>query len=97
MTASTIADLETPTSLFLKLRDFKPAFLLESVTHGEKVGRYSFIGLDPVKTIEYRGDGSLRELIQRELATLDKSAPGLTGALVGATSSNRLTMILGDF
>ena len=44
MTVSTIADLETPTSLFLKLRDFKPAFLLESVTHGEKVGRYSFIG-----------------------------------------------------
>lgn len=70
MTASTIADLETPTSLFLKLRDFKPAFLLESVTHGEKVGRYSFIGLDPIKTIEYRGEGGLRELIERELAAM---------------------------
>ncbi|MCA8916356.1 MAG: anthranilate synthase component I family protein [Planctomycetes bacterium] len=94
MTASTIADLETPTSLFLKLRDFKPAFLLESVTHGEKVGRYSFIGLDPVKTIEYRGDGSLRELIQRELATLDKSAPGLTGALVGAIACENVHEML---
>ena len=70
MTASTIADLETPTSLFLKLRDFKPAFLLESVTHGEKVGRYSFIGLDPAKTIEYHGEGSLLELVQRELAAM---------------------------
>jgi anthranilate synthase component 1 len=80
MTASTIADLETPTSLFLKLRDFKPAFLLESVTHGEKVGRYSFIGLDPVKTIEYRGEGGLRELIERELATAS-SPLGLVGAI----------------
>ncbi len=85
MTASTIADLETPTSLFLKLRDFKPAFLLESVTHGEKVGRYSFIGLDPVKTIEYRGEGSLRDLIERELAALalgrGSSLLGLVGAI----------------
>lgn len=84
MTASTIADLETPTSLFLKLRDFKPAFLLESVTHAEKVGRYSFIGLDPIKTIEYHGEGSLLDLIKRELASLDASTPGLTGGLVGA-------------
>ncbi|MCB9931872.1 MAG: anthranilate synthase component I family protein [Planctomycetes bacterium] len=80
MTASTIADLETPTSLFLKLRDFKPAFLLESVTHGEKVGRYSFIGLDPVKTIEYHGEGSLRELIERETEAA-KSPLGLVGAI----------------
>ncbi|MCC7508036.1 MAG: anthranilate synthase component I family protein [Planctomycetes bacterium] len=89
MTASTIADLETPTSLFLKLRDFRPAFLLESVTHGEKVGRFSFIGLDPVKTIEYRGQGQLRDLIERELAALGSRAPqtgtsplrGLVGAI----------------
>ncbi|MEZ5992063.1 MAG: anthranilate synthase component I family protein [Planctomycetota bacterium] len=84
MTASTIADLETPTSLFLKLHKFKPAFLLESVTHGEKVGRYSFIGLDPIKTVEYRGEGSLLELVKQELAGLDASTPGLTGGLVGA-------------
>ncbi|MBK8205261.1 MAG: anthranilate synthase component I family protein [Planctomycetes bacterium] len=89
MTASTIADLETPTSLFLKLRDFRPAFLLESVTHGEKVGRYSFIGLDPVKTIEYRGEGKLRDLIERELAALGSNTAaagtsplrGLVGAI----------------
>ncbi|MCB9895715.1 MAG: anthranilate synthase component I family protein [Planctomycetes bacterium] len=94
MTASTIADLETPTSLFLKLRDFKPAFLLESVTHGEKVGRYSFIGLDPVKTIEYRGEGELRALIERELAALNPGAPGLTGALVGAIACENVHEML---
>lgn len=94
MTASTIADLETPTSLFLKLRDFKPAFLLESVTHGEKVGRYSFIGLDPIKTVEFRGGGSLRELIERELAALDASRPGLTGGLVGAIAYENVHELL---
>ena len=42
---SILADLETPTSLFLKLAPLKPAFLLESVVQGEQLGRYSFIGL----------------------------------------------------
>ncbi|MBM4209080.1 MAG: anthranilate synthase component I family protein [Gammaproteobacteria bacterium] len=37
-------DLDTPVSAFLKLQAFRPAFLLESVEGGERVGRYSFIG-----------------------------------------------------
>ncbi len=84
MTASTIADLDTPTSLFLKLRDLQPCFLLESVTHAQEIGRYSFIGLLPVKTIEYRGEGRLGDLIERELASLDTSSLGLTAGMVGA-------------
>jgi anthranilate synthase component 1 len=50
-----LADLETPVTAFLKLsRDASTAFLLESVTGGEQVGRYSFLGADPdfVLTIE---------------------------------------------
>jgi len=39
------ADLDTPVSAFLKLAPFRPCFLLESVVGGERVGRYSFIGL----------------------------------------------------
>ncbi|MEX1020056.1 MAG: anthranilate synthase component I [Litorilinea sp.] len=41
------ADLETPVSVFLKLRQngMGPSFLLESVERGEIVGRYSFIGV----------------------------------------------------
>ncbi|MCU0465418.1 MAG: anthranilate synthase component I [Anaerolineae bacterium] len=43
-----LADLETPMSVFLKLREAgKPAFLLESVEGGEQVGRYSFLGVEP--------------------------------------------------
>ena len=43
-----IADLETPVSALLKLKqDDKPCFLLESVQGGETRGRYSIIGIEP--------------------------------------------------
>ncbi len=41
------ADLETPVSVYLKLRDENPSFLLESVEGGERIARYSFIGIQP--------------------------------------------------
>ncbi len=41
------ADLETPVSVYLKLRDEHPSFLLESVEGGERIARYSFIGVQP--------------------------------------------------
>ncbi len=40
------ADLETPVSVYLKLAGHGPGFLLESVSGGEQLGRYSFIGVD---------------------------------------------------
>lgn len=40
------ADLETPVSVYLKLAGRGPSFLLESVTGGEQLARYSFIGID---------------------------------------------------
>jgi anthranilate synthase component I len=43
-----LADLETPVSAFVKIASNRPhSFLLESVTGGQNVGRYSFIGSDP--------------------------------------------------
>jgi anthranilate synthase component 1 len=47
-------DLETPVSAFLKLRKIGAKFLLESVEKGEKLGRYSFIGLNPSSTLIIR-------------------------------------------
>ena len=41
------ADLETPVSLYLKLRGDGSSFLLESVEGGERIARYSFIGVQP--------------------------------------------------
>ena len=49
------ADLETPVSTYLKLAGSGPSFLLESVTGGEQVARYSFIGVDPGKAYLLRG------------------------------------------
>ena len=46
-----LADLETPVSAYLKLAQAGPSFLLESVTGGQNVGRYSFIGSDPYQTL----------------------------------------------
>ena len=42
------ADIETPVSAFLVLKEDKQkAFLLESVELGDKIGRYSFLGFEP--------------------------------------------------
>jgi len=49
-----LADLETPVSAFAKLRALGGAFLLESVEGGERMGRYSFIGVMPRATISFR-------------------------------------------
>lgn len=76
------ADLETPVSAFLKIVGDRPGFLLESVEHGERWGRYSFIGLDPylvMKTIngsvewegappEGLGDGTPADLVRAVLS-----------------------------
>ena len=45
------ADLDTPVSAFLKLASFAPKFLLESVEGGDRVGRYSFIGLGEATSV----------------------------------------------
>jgi anthranilate synthase component 1 len=53
---SYIADTETPVSAFLKLRGRKPefpAFLLESAEQGQRVGRYSFIGVRPREVVRW--------------------------------------------
>jgi anthranilate synthase component 1 len=50
------ADLETPVSAFLRAAwPERECFLLESVEGGEKLGRYTFIGLQPFKRIVARG------------------------------------------
>ena len=49
------ADLLTPVSAFLALQGRSArAFLLESVVGGERVARYSFLGRDPLSTVEVR-------------------------------------------
>lgn len=53
------ADLDTPVSLFLKLGQSPPNFLLESVERGEKLGRYSFMGLGHSLMLESKGNQAI--------------------------------------
>jgi anthranilate synthase component 1 len=52
-----LGDLETPVGAYRKLGGEPNSFLLESVEHGERWGRYSFIGLDPFLVMTSR-DGA---------------------------------------
>ena len=58
-----LADLTTPVAAFARLAGDGPGFLLESVEHGERWGRFSFVGRNPQATprgprlaVEVEGD-----------------------------------------
>jgi anthranilate synthase component 1 len=53
-----IADTETPVSAYLKLRGSGPSFLLESAEGGQRVGRWSFLGVHP-RSVMRLDDGVL--------------------------------------
>ena len=51
-----ISDLDTPLTLFAKISgEEEHIFLFESMEGGEKWGRYSFIGFDPILTFSSKG------------------------------------------
>ncbi|MBI5034386.1 MAG: anthranilate synthase component I [Chloroflexi bacterium] len=50
------ADLETPVSVYLKLRGEGESILLESVEGGERLARYSFLAINPARVLTIRGD-----------------------------------------
>lgn len=68
------ADLETPIGAFLRLDDGGPAYLLESVEGGERLGRYSFLGVGPRRLLEVR-DGVAS--VQTRPVTVPLYAPDL--------------------
>ncbi len=49
------ADTETPVSTYLKVAGESWSFLLESVEGGQRWGRYSVVGTDPMAVVEVRG------------------------------------------
>jgi anthranilate synthase component 1 len=69
------ADLDTPIGVFLRLDDgTTPAYLLESVEGGDRLGRYSFLGVGPRRLLEVR-DG--RATIQSRPVAVDRYDPEL--------------------
>ena len=76
-----LADLETPLSTYLKVANKAGTYLFESVTGGDKWGRYSIIGLpcrDVVKfhglelTVERDGNTIHRETVAEPLDWIEK-------------------------
>ena len=65
----TLADFDTPLSIYLKLADAPYSYLLESVHGGEKWGRFSIIGL-PSRT-RLRVDGKRVRVITDERVVED--------------------------
>jgi anthranilate synthase component I len=92
---SYIADCDTPVSAFLKLRGIEPAqpsFLLESAEQGQRMGRYSFIGLRPRSVLRWSlADGgdpyalAASEVARHRQAPLEGQAggPPFVGGAVG--------------
>src|SRR5512140_2143565 len=54
LTCRIVADMHTPVSTYLAMREGH-SFLFESVEPNEKIGRYSFVGVNPVAVLRARG------------------------------------------
>jgi anthranilate synthase component 1 len=96
---SRLADLHTPVSAYLALRESgRASFLFESVERDEKIGRFSFVGVDPAMMIRARGgkvevtgsagaavrEGSIFDVLGAESGLFRQAAvPGVEGFLGG--------------
>ena len=59
-----LADMETPVSAYCKVKHGAYSFLLESVEGGERIARYSFIGIDPYLVMAHRGERATLQWMQ---------------------------------
>ncbi|SVB37842.1 uncharacterized protein METZ01_LOCUS190696, partial [marine metagenome] len=71
-----LADLDTPVSAYMKIRESEYSFLLESVEGGEKWARYCFLGFDPSVIISIKGNEvTLEKKGQIESIVIKKGNP----------------------
>ncbi len=87
------ADVETPVSAFLKIREgHSHAFLFESVEGGERSGRWTFLGAGPRSTMRWNlGDPvdpleRVRRSLAAHRAVRVEGTPRFSGGLVGFLS-----------
>jgi anthranilate synthase component 1 len=92
-----LADIETPVSAYWKLaHDQEHSFLLESVTGGENVSRYSYIGIRPKRVLRSKNGSNLEpgqdplHLLEAamfpEPPIVEAGLPDFTGGAVGMLS-----------
>ena len=89
-----LSDCLTPVAAYLRLTEGDRAdhsFLLESVTGGERIGRYSFLGAHPKRLVEVAASSEisgdpldqLRDALGHTTYLPDPALPPFTGGLVG--------------
>jgi anthranilate synthase component 1 len=84
-----VADTVTPVAAFSRVVGDAPGFLLESVEGGERWGRYSFVGRDPLATLVAQdgevtvsgGAGPGRDAATRHVSARIAGARGALGAV----------------
>jgi len=81
------ADLETPVSAYLKLAGSAPGFLLESVDHGDRWGRFSFVGRSPSAVLMAAGGHITLEGHLPAEVPLDRGVLAAIDAVLGAYHS----------
>ncbi|MEZ5218114.1 MAG: anthranilate synthase component I [Ilumatobacteraceae bacterium] len=88
--AELLADLETPVAAYAKLVGDGTGFLLESVEHGERWSRFSFVGRDPRATLVLRNG---RVEVDGEIPAEVPLDQGMLAALEGLVGAYRAPII----
>src|SRR5260370_1436946 len=70
-----LADMETPVSAYCKIARGAYTFLLESVEGGERIARYSFIGVDPYLVVTQRGESATLHRMQHGYSAPASTTP----------------------
>ncbi len=91
VTRRLLADFETPLSAYHKIRGQAESFLFESVEGGEHVGRYSFVGCNPLAVI--RQSGSLVEVMENGKVTGSFTVEPGNAAATGAAVRDGLAVV----
>lgn len=83
-----LSDFETPVTGFRKIAKGQAArFLLESVEHGERIGRYSFIGTHPLTVLRTKDGEDATSILEKKIGEFrlagGEDLPPFSGGFVG--------------
>ena len=83
------ADSITPVNAYYRLKNLgETSFMFESATSGEKIGRYSFLGVNPYRSIKYRDEDQtpfeeIKKIMSSYQIEPNHTLPPFTGGAIG--------------
>jgi anthranilate synthase component 1 len=83
------ADSITPVNAYYRLKTLgKTSFMFESATSGEKIGRYSFLGVNPYRSIKYMDEDrtpfeEIKKIMNSYRIEANHNLPPFTGGAIG--------------